>query len=126
MVNIMISDLSNVILNYAIPYTKSTTSTFQYGGITYNNVSETSTIYGIMTPIEDTDIEMLTHLGYSIIGKQTLFVSGNEILLTENDVIIDSSGTEWVILPKGEAGYGIEDWRAHGNFVKYIVSRKVL
>ncbi len=122
----MISDFSNVILAYASPYTKSTTSTFQYGGVTYNEISETSTIYGIMTPIEDTDIVILTQLGYSIIGKQTFFVPGTEILLTENDVITDSSGLEWVILPKDKSGCGIENWLEHGNFVKYIVSRKVL
>jgi len=122
----VIADFSNVILTYAIPYTKSTTSTFQYGGITYNDISETSTIYGIMTPIEDTDIEMLTQLGYSITGKQTFFTSGTETLLTENDTITDSAGLEWIILPKDKNGNGIEDWREHGNFVKYIVSRKVL
>lgn len=122
----MIADFSSVVLTYSKAYTKSISSKFEYNGITYNNIPVTSTIYGIMTPIEDTDVEKLSELGYSIIGKQTFFVPGTEALLTEDDIVIDSEGIEWVILPKDKNGNGIEDWREHGNFVKYIVSRKVL
>ena len=122
----MIADLSSTILAWSKSYTKSTSSTFSYEGITYNNTSVTSTIYGIMTPLEDTDIERLSDLGYSIVGKQLFFVPGTEILLTEDDVIIDSEGTEWVILPNDKNGSGIENWLEHGNFIKYTISRKVL
>lgn len=125
----MIADFSSIILAYSKEYTKSTINRFEYNGITYDDIPVSSTIQGIMTPIDDTDVEKLSELGYSITGQQTFFVPGTEALLTEDDIITDSAGTEWVILPKDKDtknGKGIEDWREHGNFVKYIVSRRIL
>lgn len=122
----MIADLSDIILSYSKQYTKSSKSTFVYNGITYNNIPVTSTIYGIMTPLDDTDIERLSNLGYSVVGKQLFFVPGTETLLTENDVIIDSNNIEWVVLPIDGKGAGMENWIDHGNFVQYTLSRDTL
>jgi len=122
----MIYDFSSIIQQYSSTFTKKSMSTFNYGGITYNDTSTTDTIQGIMTPLEDTDVEMLCKLGYSITGKRLFFISGTEDILTETDVIVDDSNIEWVILPKDDKGDGSENWLEHGNFMKYIVSRKVL
>jgi hypothetical protein len=120
----MIVDFSSIILSYSSEYTKSSNTTFTYGGITYDNTSNTSTIHGLMTPLEDADIELLSNLGYIVEGKKSFFVPGTETLLTEDDIITDSNGIEWIILPKDKNGQGIQDWREHGNFIKYIVSRR--
>ncbi len=122
----MIVDLSGTILAFSKAYTKKTITTFSYEGITYNDTVTTSTMHGIMTPLQDTDVQRLTDLGYSIVGKQLFFVPGTESLLTEDDVVVDDSGIEWVILPNDKNGSGIDNWLEHGNFVQYTVSRKVL
>lgn len=124
----MIADFAPILENYTTAYTKITSSVFEYNGITYDNSPTTSTINGVITPLTTEDSDVLSNLGYSLIGKILFFVPGTESLLTEHDTIVDSTGLEWIILPTdtNKSTCGIEDWREHGNFVKYTLSRKVL
>jgi len=119
----MISDLSSVIAAYGVPFTKITKNKFEYNGITYDGVSVTSTVEGLMTPLTTADREELLQLGHSLLGKQSFYVPGSETLLTTNDTIVDANNIEWVILADDGS---LIDWREHGNYVKYRVSRKVL
>lgn len=119
----MIADFSSVIASYGVPFTKITTDKFEYGGITYDGVPVTGTVEGLMTPLTTADREELLQLGHSLVGKQTFYVPGTESLLTTNDTIVDSNNIEWVILADDGS---LVDWREHGNYVKYRVSRKVL
>jgi hypothetical protein len=119
----MISDFSFVVASYSSEFTKITTSKFDFNGITYDGVPVSTTIHGIMMPLTTADREELLHLGHSLAGKQTFYVPGTETLLSSNDTIVDMNNIEWVVLADDGS---IIDWREHGNYVKYRVSRKVL
>lgn len=119
----MIADFGAVIDSYSSQFTKITVNKFTYSGITYDDTSTSSTVNGLMLPITTEDREELIALGHSPIGKQSFYTSGSEDLLTENDIIVDSNNVEWVTLADGGK---LIDWREHGNYVKYILTRKIL
>jgi len=121
----MISDFSAVIASYSRPFTKITSNSFEHNGITYDGVPSQFTVRGVMMPVSSADQEVILKLGYALLGKVSFYVGGDEPLLTNKDIVIDSSGIEWVVLPTNSAN-DITDWREHGNYVKYILSRKIL
>jgi len=115
----MLADFAAVIASYGKLFTKITSTKFEYNGVTYDDVSSTTAITGVMLPITSEDRMELLKLGHSLIGKVSLYV-GADVILTENDVIVDSDNVEWVVLP-----YSV-DWSEYGNYIKYRLSRKVI
>lgn len=116
----MIFDMGPVIEQYGHTYVVKRVDTFTYHGITYSNGNTILSFIGMLQPLTDEDRQELLDLGYAISGHKVFYAPSSQGKLKENDIVVDSEGVEWVVLPENN------DYSEDGGYVKYILSRRII
>jgi|GEM_PF-6842482 len=117
----MIEDMTDAILEIASEFTTTSIEKIEYNGVTYEGKETVATIRGSLQPLDPLEKEHVLNLGHTLSGKMKLYLPVSEGVLVEGDVITDTSGIGWKVIPEG-----ITDFSRDAGYIKYILNKELV
>jgi hypothetical protein len=116
----MIYDMTDALRSVSSVYQKVSVTSWEYDGVTYTDISDPVDIRGVFMPLDFTTEQEIIGLGYSTAGTMQFFLPVADGKLDEKDMLIDSKGTRWKMIPK------FKDYEELGGFIQYILTKDVV